>query len=352
MDEPGTFLSGVVEGFYGRCWSYDTRCRYADYLQAAGLNTYIYCPKSDPYLRKRWPEDWPKNNWEELCQLSDIYKRRGIFWGVGLSPFELYRDYRNPQKDQLKRKVDRLSELSPSLMAVLFDDMPGNVYSLAARQAEIVGDILHWLPNTRILMCPTYYSRDLVLQKHFGQMPENYWPELGRALPPGVDVFWTGNQVCSTSIEVADIQSISAQIGRKVILWDNYPVNDGATRSQFLYLEKLSARPQALQSLLTGHLCNPMNQGLLSLPALSGLSALYGGNLLEESMLSDVLGPSTWKCLTRDQSEFERVGLCGMSWSRRMQLAKEYDALPGPAAMEVSAWLRGEYRFDPACLTD
>ena len=33
------FLSGVVEGFYGRSWTLETRLAYAEYLSAAGLNT-------------------------------------------------------------------------------------------------------------------------------------------------------------------------------------------------------------------------------------------------------------------------------------------------------------------------
>jgi len=33
------------------------------------------------------------------------------------------------------------------------------------------------------------------------------------------------------------------------------------------------------------------------------------------------------------------------------QLALEYRALPGAAALEITQWLRGEYSFDPACLT-
>ncbi|MEM8563363.1 MAG: beta-N-acetylglucosaminidase domain-containing protein, partial [Pseudomonadota bacterium] len=47
-------LRGVVEGFYGRPWSFQTRTDYAQFIADLGLNTYLYCPKSDPYLRKQW----------------------------------------------------------------------------------------------------------------------------------------------------------------------------------------------------------------------------------------------------------------------------------------------------------
>ncbi len=76
--------------------------------------------------------------------------------------------------------------------------------------------------------------------------------------------------------QAQDIERIIRQLGRRVTLWDNYPVNDGAERSNFLYTSKLSERPLHCGHLISGHLCNPMNQGLLSLPALSGLAALYG----------------------------------------------------------------------------
>jgi hyaluronoglucosaminidase len=345
------FLSGVIEGFYGRPWGYETRLAYADYLAEAGLNTFIYCPKGDLYLRSRWQEEWPDTQWRELLDLSAAYKRRGISWGVGLSPVELYRNYGIPERATFRRKVERLGELDAPVIAILFDDMPGNLAALATRQAQIVADVCEWLPGVRLLVCPTYYSFDPVLEQHFGNMPPDYWPQLGRELPSEAEIFWTGNHVCSESIDTGDIEAIVEQLARPVILWDNYPVNDGAVRSNFLYTNKLSARSPALRPLLSGHLCNPMNQGLLSLPALSGLAELYGNGGLNDAALSRILGPATWERVSRDQRVFEHEGLSGLGAQRCQILAKEYAGLPGSAASEVAQWLRGEYSFDPACLT-
>jgi hyaluronoglucosaminidase len=352
MTPPSEFLSGVVEGFYGRTWSFETRQAYADYLALSGLNTCLYCPKADPFLRKRWPDQWPEVQWQQLLQLSAVYRDRGIAWGVGLSPFELYRHYGQAEQEQLRRKVDIILQLQAPLLAILFDDMPGDLDALALRQAQIVSDVCRWAPGVRVLVCPTYYSFDPVLEKYFGQMPVDYWPHLGRELPAAVDIFWTGNRVCSESISVADIQAINGQLGRRVMLWDNYPVNDGAQRSNFLYCSKLGARDRDLQPLLTGHLCNPMNQGLLSLPALAGLGELYGHGALDDATLGRLLGRETWEQLGRDQQAFQQHGLSGMGEERCRELASRYGELPGPAAREVAQWLRGEYVFDPACLTD
>lgn len=346
------FLTGVIEGFYGRSWSLDARLAYADYLSAAGLNTFLYCPKEDPFLRKRWGEEWPASEWRGLANLAEAYRQRGINWGVGLSPVELYREYGNVQRDLLKRKIEHLCELSGSVLAILFDDMPGDMDALAARQAEIVADVCSWAPGVRVLACPTYYSFDPVLERFFGAMPRDYWPSLGRNLPAEVDIFWTGNEVCSSAIQAADIKSIVESLGRQVMLWDNYPVNDGAVRSNFLYTHKLADRSPDLRPYLTGHMCNPMNQALLSLPALSGLAELYGTGVLDEGYLAQTLGPRTWACLERDGRLFEQQGLSGLGVEKCELLAQEYADLPGQAAREVTQWLRGEYRFDPHCLTD
>ena len=346
------FLVGVIEGFYGRTWPHETRLAYAGYLARAGLNTCLYCPKADTHLRKRWQEHWPEHEWRQLRELSAAYRSQRVNWGVGLSPYALYQHYGEIEREQLRRKIGRLAELEAPLLAVLFDDMPGDLDALASRQAEIITDVVSWLPGVRILVCPTYYSFDPVLEKFFGARPAEYWPQLGRELPAAVDIFWTGNRVCSDSITRGDLALICEQIGRPVILWDNYPTNDGAVRSNFLYLGKLCRREALPGTLLSGHLCNPMNQALLSLPALTGLAPLYTEGAIAGAWLEDIIGGATWRQLQLDRKAFEELGLSGMGEARCNALAQKYAALPGPAAMEVAAWLRGEYRFDPACLTD
>jgi len=351
MDARGLFLCGIVEGFYGRQWPHERRLDYARLLASAGLNCYVFCPKGDPFLRRRWREDWPATQWRQLEELAAACARHGVAFGPGLSPYELYLDYGAAQRAALRTKVERLEALGAPLLAVLFDDMPGDVPDLAQRQADIVADVCAWLPGVRVLVCPTYYSFDPALETHFGARPPRYWRSLGRALPAEVDVFWTGNEVCSGAISARDVRAIRDELGRSVLLWDNYPVNDGATRSQHLYTRPLPDRDRALRDLLSGHLCNPMNQPCLSLPALSGLAALYGRGIGEET-LARWLGEAAWERLKRDGTLFEEQGLEGLGPARCAALADEYARLPGEAAREVAAWLRGEYRFDPACLTD
>lgn len=345
------FLKGVIEGFYGRPWSFETRLAYSEFLPHLGMNTYIYCPKADSYLRKRWQEAWPEPVLDEMRTLAAAYTQKNLNFGVGLSPFSLYSNYDSKHKGLLEAKIIELNKLEAPLLAVLFDDMPGDLECLAETQAEIVSDILQWTNAHRVMVCPTYYSFDPMLEKFFGKRPAAYWRKFGQNLPAEVDILWTGNKVCSDFVRVADIEAAEAELGRQVTLWDNYPVNDGAQRSNFLYGEKLGGRDKALSAKLDGHLCNPMNQGIISLLALQGMNEIYSGAKPDDSWLRKALGGQVFDQLAGNINEFQRLGLNGMSSARRAHLSTVYGSLPGPAAREVEGWLRGEYTFDPACLT-
>ena len=246
----------------------------------------------------------------------------------------------------------RLADLDASLLAVLFDDMPGDVADLAERQAQILADIRHWLPGIRLLMCPTYYSTDPVLERHFGAMPPGYWEQLGVSVSEDVDIFWTGSRVCAERIGREELLEMGELLRRPLTLWDNYPVNDGAVRSKHLYSEPLPGREPGMGAALRGHFCNPMNQAWLSLPALRGLAELYRADKLPPDWEQSLLGSACWQRLQRDGRRFQEQGLDALGDSERQRLAAEYAGLPGAAAAEVAAWLRGEYTFDPACLTD
>ncbi len=344
-------LAGVIEGFYGRPWSMADRHAYGPLLVDLGLNSYLYCPKADPYLRRDWQRHWPAPQWRALRALAADYAQRGLLFGVGLSPFALYQRYGATERARLRDKVRRLQELDAGLLALLFDDMPGALPDLAQRQAEIAADVQHWAEGQRLLVCPTYYSLDPALEMHFGARPVDYWPDLGRQLAPEIGVFWTGNLVCAESISGADLKPLREALQRPLTLWDNYPVNDGAKRSQHLYCSPLAARNGDIAGYIEGHFCNPMNQAWLSLPALRGLAARYGKTPAAD-WEATVLGSATWAALCRDRAAFAERGLAGMGPGECRRLAAEYAALPGPAAAEVAGWLRGEYAFDPACLTD
>lgn len=346
-------LRGVIEGFYGSSWPAEIRMHYASWLADLGLNCYLYAPKADPYLRRAWTEHWPDREWRALRDLVVHYRRAGVTFGIGLSPFSLYADYGRAQRRRLRDKIERLNALEAPLLAILFDDMPGDQADLAPRQADIVNDCLHWSRAERFLVCPTYYSSDPVLERVFGTRPEAYWRELGSALPASVDIFWTGDKVCAETLQASDLNAINTEFCRPVTLWDNYPVNDGAARSRHLYLDPPPARDAGnLRGVTRGHLCNGMNQPWLTLSALAGFARLYDPSLDARNWLSETLGDATHACLQRDAPLFSKLTREKMLENNGAALLQEYAALATPAAQEVVSWLQGDFVFDPACLTD
>jgi hyaluronoglucosaminidase len=352
VTDKSQFLSGVIEGFYGQCWSWESREAYAKFLSDGGMNSYIYAPKSDSYLRKRWRQNWPDKEFQQLKKLSAVYRRAGLNFGLGLSPFELYRNFNNQSKAQLKSKLKRIESLEPAVLCILFDDMRGDLPDLAKHQIEICDFVASNISVDRLIMCPTYYSFDSVLEKVFGAMPANYWQELGEGLSSVWDVFWTGDKVVSKSYSVDSLATITRELSRKPLLWDNYPVNDGEKISNFLHLSSAD-RNAELKECSQGLLCNPMNQPELSKAAIFSTSMqLRGEEISQTDLYNNLFGEELAAMLIQDSNLFEYVGLLEMSVADKKRLKNRYKTLNHLGAKEVYDWLNNNYKFDSACLTD
>ncbi len=342
------YLSGIIEGFFGRSWSWEDRRSSIDLLSQGQLNSYVYAPKSDPYLRRSWADAWPRETFLQLQELGAHCRGQGVLWGVGLSPFEAYLDYDETTRSRLRNKLREIDRLQPDILCVLFDDMRGDLPGLAGLQARMVADIAANTVAGRVIMCPTYYSEDPVLERVFGAMPDHYWRDLGRMLDPAIDFFWTGDRVCSAAYSSESVCAISEAMGRAPVLWDNYPVNDSQKMSRRLHLRPFSGRPVGAPNWLRGHLVNPMNQACLSRIVLSTLSGY-----------EDFAGAVRQHCpeglarlLERDIECFSGPGLDAIDGSARQALLADYGGFDHPCAREVIDWLQGGYAFDPACLTD
>lgn len=349
-ERPGKPLKlGVIEGFYGRRWGTATRLLMMDWLSNLDFDAYLYAPKSDACLRKQWRAEWPTDEQAHLIQVARRCERQGLAFYLGLSPFELYADYDGPSRAALLEKVRSIVDIGVGGLAILFDDMPGGPADLAQRQAEICRDVQHCLGSLPLLVCPTYYSDDPVLDKFFGVRPSDYLAVLGRELPEEIACFWTGRKVVPERVAAIDLQKPADLLRRKLALWDNYPVNDSKTRSEHLYLQDLQGRESGIANHLNSHWCNAMNQAALSLPALASLPALYGRQ-----------SPDREKVFAAAGVDIDVQRACHVLASKNLQQLEPANRAaleklvqkPTTASEELRAWISGEYQFDPACLTD
>lgn len=356
MSASAPFRLGVVEGYFGRQWSWQARGGYARFLSAQGCNSYIYAPKNDVWLRKQWQLAFPLPHLDALRKLQRQYRLHKVDFGIGLSPFELYRNFSPHQRELLRLKLDEINAIGPDTLCILFDDMMGDLRDLAHAQLAIMDFVTEHSMAQRFVICPTYYSYDPLLTRHFGPQPEHYLEDLGKGLDAAIEIFWTGPKVISDAYPRAHLLEVANKLRRKPLLWDNYPVNDAKRLTPFLHLRPPSNRGPELRELTSGHLANPMNQPYLSQLPLFALASLYADSPATPEQLfatacRQCCTPDLAQALQQDAQLFQTSGLEGMNTGIREGLLGKYAGFAHPMAEEVCGWLRGEYTFDPACLT-
>jgi hypothetical protein len=344
---------GLIEGFFGLPWGWEERRDTVSFLAPHGYRFYFYAPKADACLRKRWTEPHPAGEMEKLAALRAHCRAEGVRFGLGLSPFELHLHEGEDWKKPLAAKLDMLAELEPDDLAILFDDMRGDIPDLAERQAAIVHFAAEHPAAERLLFCPSYYSDDPILDVAFGQRPERYLEDLGRLLDPGIGVFWTGEEVCSAEFSAGHLARVAEALRRRPFLWDNYPVNDGARMSQHLHLRGFSGRPAAIGAYVAGHAINPASQAVLSrIPALTLAESYGAGEAYEygaafERAAEAVLGAELARRVRLDLLALQDRGRDRLG-ERLDRLRERYAEFNHAGAREIVAWLEGRWNVTDA----
>ncbi len=341
---------GIIEGFYGKPWSWEARSETVSALALHGYRFYLYAPKFDPFLRRRWQELHPDTLADRLRSFADDCKKTGVRFGIGLSPYELFNNFDGAARETLARKLEFLDDLGMDDLAILFDDMRGDVPDLAKNQTEIVEWAAARTRATRTIVCPSYYSDDPILDRVFGERPRNYLEELGRDLDSSIAIMWTGEEVISRQFFSGHLERIAAQLQRKPFLWDNYPVNDGQRMSQYLHIRGFTGRPSSISEGIAAHGINPALQPTLNrIPAITLADSYREGESYEYSRsfhraCIDVLGPSFGELVRNDLLTLQDIGLDRLA-DKAALLRERYGSVDHPGAREIISWLDGDYRI-------
>ena len=337
---------GLVEGRFGRIWDETERGYVVQTLADAGYGFYHYGPKADRSLRGAWRVSPDADYTNALRRLSAQVRGAGMRFGMALTPVRSTHPFDDDTRADLKRRVADLDAIGIDDLCVLFDDLRGDMPELAARQADVVNYCADLTQAARVYTCPTYYSDDPVLDLVFSQRPDDYLGDLGRRLDPAVQVYWTGEEVCARAIEPAHLERVAGQLGRKVCLWDNWPVNDGSRMSRFLHLRAFTGRSAKSAQWLTGHAVNPAIQAHLTcIPALTLRSVYEQGDAYAYGAAFAVaarqlLGAEFAGMLQQDIAALQDVGLERLG-ARAERLRLRYQAIDHPAAREILRWLDG-----------
>ena len=264
-DWPDLQYRGVVEGFYGTPWSHETRLSLIDTYGRYKMNYYVYGPKDDPYHSSPyWREEYPAEEAAEIKELVEACNRNRVNFVWAVHPGK---DIKWEESDiqNLLRKFEAMYQLGVRAFAVHFDDIEGagtNPYYqtelmniLNEDFVKVKGDV------APLIVCPTDYTRLWANPTERGSLVI-----YGNELDPSVDVFWTGDAVCS-DMTPSTMEWIATRIKRPALFWWNYPVTDYA-RHIMMQGPVYGLSPILTERETRGLVSNPMEHGEASKLAL------------------------------------------------------------------------------------
>ena len=264
-DWPDLQYRGVVEGFYGTPWSHETRLSLIDTYGRYKMNYYVYGPKDDPYHSSPyWREEYPAEEAAEIKELVEACNRNRVNFVWAVHPGK---DIKWEESDiqNLLRKFEAMYNLGVRAFAVHFDDIEGagtNPYYqtelmniLNEDFVKVKGDV------APLIVCPTDYTRLWANPSERGSLVI-----YGNELDPSVDVFWTGDAVCS-DMTPSTMEWIATRIKRPALFWWNYPVTDYA-RHIMMQGPVYGLSPILTSEETRGLVSNPMEHGEASKLAL------------------------------------------------------------------------------------
>lgn len=250
---------GALEGYYGPPLERQARLDLVRWLAAEGATDYVYAPKHDPWQRDRWREPYPTEAAAELRELVSVGREVGVDVGLVISPGL---DWAAGDESALVAKLRSLYDLGARSLGIAFDDVPPGGADLGARHGAAVSAAVSALPDdVRWAACPVDYASAHVTA---------YLRAFADALPAGVPLFWTGPAIVSPTITGEEVSALTRELGRPLVLADNWPVQDGAM-SGVLHLGPYPAREPAIVELTGGVLFN-----LMPLPLASRVGVAVG----------------------------------------------------------------------------
>ena len=212
-----------------------------------------------------------KRDWAAVVEEC---RRDGIFFCFGMNPMLYSLRPLSVKSDEdysvLLEKYQWFQSLGVKWFYLALDDLE------LEGQAEIAAGHFHFVnrlysdlkendPDCKMIFCPTWYRGRDVDNPH--RRP--YLDALAELLDPDVFVFWTGENVVSTTISSADVRKYKSVVKHRIILWDNYPVNDFYNT---LFLGPLTGRDADLCQELYGMMSNPMRDNRLNRLPLSTIA--------------------------------------------------------------------------------
>jgi hypothetical protein len=204
----------------------------------------------------RWWEPLPEAKRKAYEGVVRSCLKHGLQFCFSMNPNLSSRRFADPDRpedvDSLWQHYRWMQGLGVKWFNISLDDISQGVD--AKKQARLVNEIFRRLrvadPGARMIFCPTYYWGDGTEAE-----AEKYLKALGSELDTAIYVFWTGDQVVTPRITRRAAESYRRTVAHRMILWDNYPVNDAQPT---MNLGPVTGRDADLCEVIDGYMSNPL----------------------------------------------------------------------------------------------
>ncbi len=208
---------GVIEGFYGRPYSWDERATLVRFIGACDMNTYVYAPKDDPLHRAQWRDLYARADIEGFVRLARIASACGVRFVYAIAPGLSYAASDPSEFARLAGKIGQLLDAGVHGIALLFDDLTADSSALnPVVQADLVAQVRELLPagpcRDAFWFIGNHYAgrgRDLEAGRVafpglYPGHPRDWFDAYAERVPAEVPVGWTGPAVFSARIDAGD----------------------------------------------------------------------------------------------------------------------------------------------------
>lgn len=242
----------ALEGYYGPPLSHEERVALVEWLAAHDYDAYAYSPKDDPFARERWREPYPAEQMAQFAELVAVCEANGMQLGLTMNPGLDWRLEDPSDVDKLTAKLEAWHSIGVRGLAVAWDDVPGEGAAAGASHGAAVKAAFDRIGNDglRWFTCPVDYA---------ATEPSTYLSAFAEALPPEVDIVWTGPGIVSPTCIGADAVGLSKALDRTLLFGENFPVNDGGM-AQIMHLGPYPTRDASFVDAVSGSVVNFMHR--------------------------------------------------------------------------------------------
>jgi hypothetical protein len=221
------------------------------------MNCYTSVFSDFPKFVNRWWEPMPEQRKADYAKVIKACQANGINFCFAIHP-----QFGAP------RPMDPTSEKDFELLwphfawaqsqgvkwfAISLDDIQGQVKVAGEEHARMCNKLIARLrekdPKIEFILCPTWYWGDGT-----GKDQKPYLEALARELDPQAYLFWTGDAVVGP-ITRKGAETFRGLSKHRIVLWDNYPVNDNRPT---LHLGPVIDRDADLCAVVDGYMGNPL----------------------------------------------------------------------------------------------